>query len=298
MSDPTPRDPAPRDPVPRDSVPRDSVSPVPVPREPVRLDLELVRRGLARSRGHARTLVDAGDVTVDGKPAAKPSLPVTPDQRIEVREEGPRWVSRAAYKLLGALQAFGPRGLDPTGKRCLDVGASTGGFTQVLLHHGASHVIALDVGHRKLVPALADDPPGTDRSRTTVRELRAADIGGPVDLLVADLCFISLTLGLETFRGLLTDGGDAVELVKPQFEVGRTRLGKGGIVRAQGDRAWAVTEVARAAVAAGLHPQALARSPIEGGEGNAEYLLWLTPRDAESMGWEALVRAADDVTAP
>jgi 23S rRNA (cytidine1920-2'-O)/16S rRNA (cytidine1409-2'-O)-methyltransferase len=102
---------------------------------------------------------------------------------------------------------------------------------------------------------------------------------------------------LDTFRGLLLGVGDAVVLVKPQFEVGRTRLGKGGIVRAYGDRAWAVTEVARAGVAAGLHPRALAKSPIEGSEGNAEYLLWLTPRDAESMGWEALVRTADDVTA-
>ncbi|WP_457255552.1 TlyA family RNA methyltransferase [Pedococcus sp. P5_B7] len=281
-----------------DSTPRDAVPRDPVPRDTARLDLELVRRGLARSRGHARTLVDAGDVSIDGKPAAKPSIPVAPGQRIEVREEGPRWVSRAAYKLLGALETFGPPGLEAAGKRCLDVGASTGGFTQVLLHHGAAHVIALDVGHGQLVPALADDPRVTDRSRTTVRDLTAAAIGGPVDLLVADLSFISLTLVLDTFRGLLTDEGDVVVLVKPQFEVGRTRLGKGGIVRAQGDRAWAVTEVARAAVAAGLHPRGLARSPIEGGEGNVEYLLWLTPRDAQSMGWEALVKAADDVTAP
>ena len=263
-----------------------------------RLDLELVRRGLARSRGHAKELIEAGDVSVGGTRATKPAAPVAADETIDVRVEGPRWVGRAAYKLVGALEAFGPHGLTVSGRRCLDVGASTGGFTQVLLHHGASHVIALDVGHGQLVPALADDPRVTDRSRTTVRELRAADIGGPVDLLVADLSFISLTLVLDTFRALLHDSGDAVVLVKPQFEVGRTRLGKGGIVRAQGDRAWAVTEVARAAVAAGLHPRGLARSPIEGGEGNVEYLLWLTPRDAQSMGWEALVKAADDVTAP
>ena len=263
-----------------------------------RLDLELVRRGLARSRGHARRLIEAGDVTVDGKPAAKASLPVSSSQRLEVREDGPRWVSRAAYKLVGALEAFGPLGLEVAGRRCLDVGASTGGFTQVLLHHGAAHVIALDVGHGQLVPALADDARVTDRSRTTVRGLTPDDLGGPVDLLVADLSFISLTLVVETFRGLLAGDGDAVVLVKPQFEVGRTRLGKGGIVRAQGDRAWSVTEVARAALAAGLHPRAVARSPIEGGEGNAEYLLWLTPRDAQSMGWEALVRTADEVTAP
>ena len=117
-----------------------------------RLDLELVRRGLARSRGHARGLIDAGDVSVDGKPAAKPATPVGHADRIEVHEDGPRWVSRAAYKLVGALEEFGPRGLAVEGKRCLDVGASTGGFTQVLLHHGAAHVVALDVGHDQLVP--------------------------------------------------------------------------------------------------------------------------------------------------
>lgn len=261
-----------------------------------RLDLELVRRGLARSRGHARALVDAGDVTIDDTRATKPATPVTAADRLEVREQGPQWVSRAAYKLVGALEVFGPDGLTVAGKNCLDVGASTGGFTQVLLHSGAAHVTALDVGHGQLVPALADDPRVTERSRTTVRDLVAEDIGGAVDLLVADLSFISLTLVMGTFRGLVHDDGDAVVLVKPQFEVGRTRLGKNGIVRAQGDRAWAVTEVARAGVAAGLHPRAVVPSPIEGGEGNAEYLLWLTPRDAQSMGWEALVRAADEVT--
>jgi 23S rRNA (cytidine1920-2'-O)/16S rRNA (cytidine1409-2'-O)-methyltransferase len=261
-----------------------------------RLDLELVRRGLARSRGHARALIEAGDVSIDDTPATKPAIQVTTTDRVEVRERGPQWVSRAAYKLVGALEVFGPDGLTVAGRSCLDVGASTGGFTQVLLHRGAAHVIALDVGHGQLAPVLADDHRVTERSRTTVRDLTADDIGGAVDLLVADLSFISLTLVLGTFRGLLRDEGDAVVLVKPQFEVGRTRLGKGGIVRAQGDRAWAVTEVARVAIAAGLHPRAVSPSPIEGGEGNAEYLLWLTPRDAQSMGWEALVRAADEVT--
>jgi 23S rRNA (cytidine1920-2'-O)/16S rRNA (cytidine1409-2'-O)-methyltransferase len=266
--------------------------------ELARLDIELVRRGLARSRGHARSLVDAGDVSVAGVVAGKVSTPVGADVPITVREEGPRWVSRAAYKLVGALEAFGPKGLAVTGRRCLDVGASTGGFTQVLLHHGADHVIALDVGHGQLVPELAGDPRVEDRARTTVRGLAPEDLGGRVELLVADLSFISLTLVLPTFRALLRDQGDAVVLVKPQFEVGRTRLGKGGIVRAQGDRAWAITEVARCAIEAGLHPRALAQSPILGGEGNAEYLLWLAPRAEESMGWEAVVRAADEISAP
>jgi 23S rRNA (cytidine1920-2'-O)/16S rRNA (cytidine1409-2'-O)-methyltransferase len=263
-----------------------------------RLDVELVRRGLARSRGHARALIEAGDVLVDGAAATKAAAPTRPEAHLEVREAGPRWVSRAAHKLVGALDAFGPQGLSVRGRRCIDVGASTGGFTQVLLHHGAGHVTALDVGHGQLVPEVAGDERVTERSGTTVRGLRPEDVGGPFDLLVADLSFISLTLVLDTFRGLLTDDADAVVLVKPQFEVGRTRLGKGGVVRTPGDRAWAVTEVARAAVEAGLHPRALAASPIAGGEGNAEYLLWLTPRAEESMGWEALVRAADQVTAP
>ncbi|HEY7717169.1 MAG TPA: TlyA family RNA methyltransferase [Pedococcus sp.] len=261
-----------------------------------RLDAELVRRGLARSRGHARELIEAGLVSVGSTPARKPATPVGPDDDVTVRDAGPRWVSRAAYKLVGAIDTFGPLGLRVEGRRCLDVGASTGGFTQVLLHHGAAHVVALDVGRDQLVPELAADPRVTDRSRTTVRGLLAQDVGGRVDLLVADLSFISLTLVLETMRGLVTDDGDVVVLVKPQFEVGRERLGKGGVVRSAGDRAWAVTEVARAAETAGLHPKALAPSPIEGGEGNAEYLLWLTPRAPESMGWQALVRAADQVT--
>jgi 23S rRNA (cytidine1920-2'-O)/16S rRNA (cytidine1409-2'-O)-methyltransferase len=261
-----------------------------------RLDAELVRRGLARSRGHARDLIEAGAVTVAGRAARKPAEPVRADDTLHVREEGPRWVSRAAYKLLAAFEEFCPHGLAVAGRACLDVGASTGGFTQVLLHHGAAHVTALDVGQGQLVGELATDLRVTDRSRTTVRGLLPGHVGGPVDLLVADLSFISLTLVLGTFAGLLRPDGDAVVLVKPQFEVGRERLGKGGLVRDQGDRAWAITEVSRAAIEAGLHPRGLVASPIEGGEGNAEYLLWLTPRAAESMGWEALVRTADQVT--
>ncbi len=264
--------------------------------ETTRLDVELVRRGLARSRGHARELIEAGDVSVDGVAATKASAPTSGGQSLHVREKGPRWVSRAAYKLVEAIEVFEPRGLTVRGRRALDVGASTGGFTQVLLHHGAAQVTALDVGHDQLAREVAQDPRVTERSGTTVRGLRPDDIGGRVELLVADLSFISLTLVLETFRGLVTDDADLVVLVKPQFEVGRTRLGKNGIVRAQGDRAWAVTEVARAALAAGLHPRGVVASPVVGTEGNAEYLLWLTPRASAAMGWEALVRAADEVT--
>ena len=271
-----------------------------------RLDLELVRRGLARSRGHARSLIDAGDVTVAGVLAGKPSAPVAETDVVDVREGGPQWVSRAAYKLVGAFEAFGPtpdgppgsRSLVATGKACLDVGGSRGASPLVRLPRGAPPGGAPAGAPALLGPAVAADPRVENRPGTTIRGLTPQDIGGPVDLLVADLSFISLTLVLPTFRGLLRDDGDAVVLVKPQFEVGRTRLGKGGIVRAQGDRAWAITEVARAAIEAGLHPKGLVASPIQGGEGNAEYLLWLTPRAGDGVGWEALVRTADEVSAP
>jgi 23S rRNA (cytidine1920-2'-O)/16S rRNA (cytidine1409-2'-O)-methyltransferase len=157
-------------------------------------------------------------------------------------------------------------------------------------------VTALDVGRGQLAPEVAADDRVTERSGTTVRGLAPEDIGGRVDLIVADLSFISLTLVVGDLARLLDADGEAVVLVKPQFEVGRARLGKGGVVRSAADRAWAVTEVARAAIDAGLHPKALAPSPIEGGEGNVEYLLWLTPRAAESIGWQALVRNADQVS--
>ncbi len=179
------------------------------------------------------------------------------------------------------------------------MGASTGGFTQVLLHHGADHVVALDVGHGQLVPELAEDPRVEDRSRTTVRGLAAEDLGGPVDLLVADLSFISLTLVLPTFRGLLRDEGDAVVLVKPQFEVGPHPAGQGRHRACPGrpglghHRGGALPRSTPGCTRARWRA-----SPILGGEGNAEYLLWLTPRAEESMGWEAVVRTADEVSAP
>lgn len=265
-----------------------------------RLDAELVRRGLARSRGHARELLDTGQVRVDGAPATRASLPVRPSTDLAVEATGHVWVSRAAGKLLGALEGFGPRGPHVAGRRCLDVGASTGGFTQVLLHHGAAHVVALDVGRDQLVADLRDDPRVTDLPGTTIRGLRPDAIGGPVDLLVADLSFISLTLVLPTLAGLLTPDpaadAEAVLLVKPQFEVGRARLGKGGVVRSATDRASAVTSVAEAALAAGLHVRGLLASPVTGSAGNAEFLLWLARGADGAVGWEALVSTAEQLS--
>ena len=248
-----------------------------------RLDVELVRRGLARSRGQARELVEAGSVLLDGYSATKPATSVNEDQSIELASGVEGWVSRAAYKLAAALEAFGPDGLTALDKRCFDVGACTGGFTQVLLRAGAREVVAIDVGHGQLAEELASDPRVVERSGINIRNARVDDLGGPARLLVADLSFISLRLVLPVLRDLVEASGDLVLLVKPQFEVGRERLGKGGIVRSAGNRAMAIEEVIAAARSVGLGAKALRGSPIRGATGNAEYLLWLTPRPHEGM---------------
>lgn len=237
-----------------------------------RLDAELVRRGLARSRGQARELVDAGRVSVAGREVRKAAHPVAQQDSVQVAGEIDPWVSRAAHKLLGALEAF-PE-VEVRGRRCIDVGASTGGFTQVLLQRGAASVCALDVGHGQLDPSLAGDPRVDERSGTSVRDVGPQDVGGPFALLVTDLSFISLTLVAERLAALVQPGGDIVALVKPQFEVGRTRLGKGGVVRDAGHRRDAVVAVLESLSAAGLAPRGLAPSPLRGTDGNDEYLLW------------------------
>jgi 23S rRNA (cytidine1920-2'-O)/16S rRNA (cytidine1409-2'-O)-methyltransferase len=239
-----------------------------------RLDAELVARGIARSRGQARELVDAGVVLVDGRPAAKPALSVGPDVAIVLTRAPEKWVGRAALKLLSALQTWP---IVVEGRRCLDVGASTGGFTQVLLEHGAAHVTALDVGHDQLAAEVAADPRVTDLPGTNVRDVDAASLGGPFDLVVADLSFISLTVVLAPMRALVRDDGDVVVLVKPQFEVGRERLSSSGVVTSLHERRRVLREVVDAALGVGLHLQGAAASPIAGGEGNREFLLWLRP---------------------
>lgn len=258
-----------------------------------RLDVHLVTTGLARSRGHARDLVTGGHVVVDGITATKVSSRVSADDEVRLVDVGPQWVGRAAHKLVAALEAFGPDGLDVTGRRCLDVGAGAGGFTQALLRHGAERVIALDVGHGQLATVIAEDPRVEQRSGTTIRGLVATDIGGAVDVLVCDLSFISLTLVLETLAGLVTPGGHAVILVKPQFEVGRARLGNTGVVRSGADRRDAVVAVLDHARRVGWSIRGVIVSPIHGGEGNIEYLAWLTRDDAVGHGWEAVISNID-----
>lgn len=249
-----------------------------------RLDSELVRRGLARARGHAADLVATGRVLVDGHRAVKPAQPVGDHTSIELLPgPGPDYVGRGAHKLAGLLddlEASHPPGVRPDGMRCLDAGASTGGFTQVLLERGARQVLAVDVGHDQLAPALREDPRVLDLSGTTVRGLTASAVGGPVDLVVGDLSFISLVLVVRDLRGLLRPDGELVLLVKPQFEVGRERLGSGGVVRDPGLRRDAVQRVCVTAAETGLALRAVRPSRWPGANGNVEYFVWLTTQGA------------------
>ncbi|UCM87140.1 TlyA family RNA methyltransferase [Streptomyces marincola] len=243
-----------------------------------RLDAELVRRRLARSRDHARTLIDAGRVTVDGVPAAKAATQVATSAAVVVREDedDPGYVSRGGHKLAGALDAFTPRGLRVTGRRALDAGASTGGFTDVLLRSGAASVVAVDVGYGQLAWSLRADERVTVKDRTNVRDLTLEGIGGePVELVVGDLSFIPLGLVLPALVRCAAPDADLVLMVKPQFEVGRERLGSGGVVRSPRLRADAVRGVAERAAGHGLGVSGVTASPLPGPSGNVEYFLWL-----------------------
>jgi 23S rRNA (cytidine1920-2'-O)/16S rRNA (cytidine1409-2'-O)-methyltransferase len=243
-----------------------------------RIDAELVRRGLARSRAHAGDLIRSGRVLVDGGPAGKPAQPVAAQAVIDVAGEPEDLdVGRGAAKLRGALADLatdGSKGPTVAGRRCVDIGASTGGFSQVLLAAGAASVVAVDVGHGQLAAAIADDPRVVERSGTNVRDVRPDDLGGPFDLLVADLSFISLTLVMPTLAELVRPGGDLVLLVKPQFEVGRERLGKTGVVRSEDQRREAVASVQDAALDCGLRVCRVVPSRTAGATGNVEFFLW------------------------
>ena len=261
-----------------------------------RLDAELVRRGLARSRGQARELLERGSVLVAGEPAQKPSARVGPEDRVELTAVPDPWVGRAAYKLLEALRIFGEQGLRVEGRRCLDVGASTGGFTQVLLHAGAASVVSLDVGHGQLAPSLARDPRVDERSGTNVRDVRPGDLGAAFDLVVADLSFISLRLALAPMLGQLRPDGDLLALVKPQFEVGRDRLARTGVVTSPVEHARVLRDVLFAALDLGLEVAGLVPSPIRGGDGNREYLVWVSPRPGARTDRVAVQALVEQVT--
>ncbi|KRA27260.1 MULTISPECIES: TlyA family RNA methyltransferase [unclassified Nocardioides] len=248
-----------------------------MPPRRLRLDAELVRRGLAPSRERAAQLIADGRVKVSGVVATKPATGVTTDLAILVLEgeHGPDYVSRGAHKLLGALTAFGAQGLTVSGRRCLDAGASTGGFTDVLLRAGAEEVVAVDVGYGQLDWSLQQHERVRVHDRTNVRSLTSDDIGGPVDLVVGDLSFISLVLVLDALLGVTRADGDLALMVKPQFEVGKDRVGKGGVVRDPELRAEAVLAVAHAAAARGWGARAVTVSPLPGPSGNVEFFLWL-----------------------
>jgi 23S rRNA (cytidine1920-2'-O)/16S rRNA (cytidine1409-2'-O)-methyltransferase len=255
----------------------------------VRLDAELVRRGLARSREQAGELVAAGRVTVAGQRAAKAATQVMRDAPISIADTGePGYVSRGGHKLAGALAVFGPLGLVVADRTCLDAGASTGGFTDVLLRAGAAHVVAADVGYGQLAWSLRTDPRVTVLDRVNVRTLE--NVTPVPGLVVADLSFISLTLVLPALVACAAPDADFVLLVKPQFEVGKGRVGAGGVVRDSADRADAVRTVAGAAGQLSLGVQGITASPLPGPAGNVEYFLWLR-RGAPPLDDSQLERA-------
>jgi 23S rRNA (cytidine1920-2'-O)/16S rRNA (cytidine1409-2'-O)-methyltransferase len=242
-----------------------------------RLDAELVRRGLARSREQAAALIADGRVRVAGRVASKSATGVGGADPIVVSEPAGNddYASRGGHKLAGALDAFAPRGLRVVGRRCLDAGASTGGFTDVLLRRGAAEVIAVDVGYGQLAWSLRSDRRVVTLDRTNVRDLSPDVVGTPVDLVVADLSFISLRLVLRALAGVTAPDGDLLLMVKPQFEVGRDRVGRGGVVREPALRAEAVRSVATAAGEVGLGVAGVTASSLPGPSGNVEYFLWL-----------------------
>ncbi|MCV7171430.1 TlyA family RNA methyltransferase [Mycobacterium manitobense] len=237
-----------------------------------RVDAELVRRGLARSRQQAAELIGAGRVSIDGMPAAKAATAIAVDANLTVTAAERTWVSRGAHKLIGALSAFG---ISADSRRCLDAGASTGGFTEVLLDRGAREVVAVDVGYGQLAWSLRSDERVTVLERTNVREITAETIGGPVDLVVADLSFISLGTVLPALTACASPDADIVPMVKPQFEVGKGRVGPGGVVSEPGLRAEAVLQVAHRAAELGWRAAGVTASPLPGPSGNVEYFLWL-----------------------
>lgn len=253
-----------------------------------RVDAELVRRGLARSRQQAAELIDAGKVRIDGMPAVKPATAVAVTATLTVAEDERTWVSRGAHKLIGALDAFG---IAVAGRRCLDAGASTGGFTEVLLDRGASEVVAADVGYGQLAWSLRNDPRVVVVERTNARDLTSEAIGGRVDLLVADLSFISLATVLPALAGCARPGADIVPMVKPQFEVGKGQVGPGGVVQDPGLRADSVLAVARRAGELGWHTVDVTASPLPGPSGNVEYFLWLRAQADRPLAEDGLADA-------
>ena len=242
-----------------------------------RLDTEMVRRGLAPSREQAQRLIKMGQVSVDGSPASKPSAPVTPENAITLTGEGLPFVSRGGLKLQRALELFP---ITLAGLTCADIGASTGGFTDCMLQHGAGKVYAIDVGTGQLHPSLLVDPRVVNMEQTNIREVE----GLPEEprFISADVSFISLRLVLPVIARLLPEGGEAVVLVKPQFEAGKGAVGKNGVVKDPKTHLQVLRAVKGYALENGFALCGAGFSPIRGPEGNIEYLYWL--RKGEDRG--------------
>lgn len=239
-------------------------------------------------------MIGAGRVLVDGMPAAKPATAIAVTATLKVEDGERSWVSRGAHKLMGALDAFG---VDISGRRCLDAGASTGGFTEVLLDRGAREVVAVDVGYGQLAWSLRSDERVNVLERTNVRELSPDSIGGPVQAVVADLSFISLSTVLPALTACSSPDADIVPMVKPQFEVGKGQVGAGGVVSDPQLRCSAVRAVAGRAAELNWHTVGVVASPLPGPSGNVEYFLWLradTDRALLGDDLDAAIRTAVD----
>ena len=239
----------------------------------MRLDRAMLERGLARSRTHAQELIVRGLVAVDGNVEIKPSRPTTQQSFIDVLDDGPLYVSRAAYKLKGALDELAPCGLEVAGRLALDAGASTGGFTQVLLEYGAAHVTAIDVGHGQLDPLLAQDARVTNVEGFNLKDLDATSPGAGAQLVVADVSFISLTHVVGPIRTAAPEA-DLVLMIKPQFELSRAALDKHGVVTKAADRARALERVCDALESQGEAIMAMHTSVLPGPSGNVEFFVW------------------------
>ena len=258
-----------------------------------RIDKLMVERGLVDSRTRAQALILAGQVLVREQRVDKPGQLIDPDAEIRIKGETLRYAGRGGLKLEAALRAFN---IDPGGKNCLDVGASTGGFTDCLLQHGAARVWAVDVGHNQLVWRLRQDPRVVALEGVNARNLNPGLFPVRFDLATVDVSFISLTKILPALRPCLTDAADCIALIKPQFEVGKGEVGRGGIVTDAAKHRRVLNEIKYAAVAIGFHPVWLIESPILGAEGNREFLIHLRPANENAAGIGLIEERIDSLT--
>ena len=246
-----------------------------------RLDILVTERGLAESREKAKTLIMAGQVYVDGQKADKPGDTFSEDAAVEVRGKGLPYVSRGGLKLEKAMREFG---LQLQGRTCMDIGASTGGFTDCMLQNGAQRVYSVDVGYGQLAWSLRTDPRVVNLERTNARYLTQEQVPEEIGFFSVDVSFISLTLILPAVRPLLAEHGQAVCLIKPQFEAGREKVGKKGVVRDKAVHEEVIEKIRSFALENGFSVLGLTFSPVKGPEGNIEYLIYLERSEAPSQG--------------